>query len=79
MSGQKATPHVEHYDNGEVKLRGSHLDAEMHGHWEFFRRDGSMMRSGDFDGGKQVGTWRTHDRSGKVVKETSFPTAKPGR
>jgi antitoxin component YwqK of YwqJK toxin-antitoxin module len=79
MSAKKAAPHVEHYDNGEVKLRGSYLDGEMHGPWEFFRRDGSMMRSGTFDRGKQVGIWRTHDRSGRVVKETSFPKATPGR
>ena len=66
------TPHEERYDNGKVKLRGSHLDGEMHGEWEFFRRDGSIMRSGAFDRGKQVGTWRTYDRTGKVVKETEF-------
>jgi hypothetical protein len=30
------------------------------------------MRTGEFDRGKQVGTWRTLDRSGKVVKETDF-------
>ncbi len=66
------TPHEERYDNGAVKLRGSHLDGEMHGDWEFFRRDGSIMRSGAFARGKQVGTWRTYDRTGKVVKETEF-------
>ena len=69
----EAPPHVQYYDNGEIKLRGSHLGGEMHGHWEFFRRDGSMMRSGDFDRGRQVGLWRTYDRSGELVKEKSFP------
>jgi antitoxin component YwqK of YwqJK toxin-antitoxin module len=44
----------------------------MHGAWEFFRRDGSLMRSGEFELGKQVGTWKTFDRKGKVVKETDF-------
>jgi antitoxin component YwqK of YwqJK toxin-antitoxin module len=71
-NGEPGTPHEERYDNGTVKLRGSHLDGEMHGEWEFFRRDGSIMRSGAFDRGKQVGTWRTYDRTGKVVKETAF-------
>jgi hypothetical protein len=33
------------------------------------------MRSGSFDRGRQVGTWRTHDRTGAVVKETTFPDA----
>jgi antitoxin component YwqK of YwqJK toxin-antitoxin module len=65
-------PTIEHYANGGVKLRGAHLDGEMHGAWEFFRTDGSVMRSGDFDRGVQVGVWRTFDRSGRVVKETDF-------
>jgi hypothetical protein len=30
------------------------------------------MRTGGFDHGRQIGTWRTYDRSGTVVKETSF-------
>ena len=62
-----------HYANGNVKHRGEHLDGEMHGPWEFFRLDGSLMRAGSFDRGRQVGVWRTYDRSGKVVKETHFP------
>jgi len=66
-------PHEERYDNGEPKIRGAHLEGEMHGAWEFFRRDGSMMRAGSFDRGRQVGIWRTYDRSGNVVKETAFP------
>jgi antitoxin component YwqK of YwqJK toxin-antitoxin module len=60
------------YDNGNPKQRGLRLDGEMHGDWEFFRRDGSLMRSGSFDRGRQVGVWRTYDRSGSVVKETTF-------
>ncbi len=60
------------YANGNVKLRGANLDGHMHGHWEFFRTDGSLMRSGAFEHGRQVGVWRTYDRTGKVVKETDF-------
>ena len=68
-----AVAHEERYGDGKVKLRGAHLDGEMHGAWAFFRRDGSLMRAGTFDRGRQVGTWRTYDRSGAVVKETTFP------
>jgi antitoxin component YwqK of YwqJK toxin-antitoxin module len=68
----EATKDVAHYANGNVKFRGGHLDGEMHGKWEFFRADGSKMRSGAFDRGKQIGVWRTYDRAGKVVKETEF-------
>ncbi|MEK6190900.1 MAG: hypothetical protein AABM41_01085 [Chloroflexota bacterium] len=61
-----------HYANGRIKYTGFRLNGEMHGAWSFYRTDGSLMRSGAFDRGKEVGTWRTFDRSGTVVKETSF-------
>jgi antitoxin component YwqK of YwqJK toxin-antitoxin module len=66
-------PDIAHYDDGGVRYRGFQLDGQMHGAWEFFRKDGSLMRSGEFDRGQQVGTWRTFDRAGRVVKETHFP------
>ena len=73
MSETAAEPAIDHYPNGNVRFRGANLDGEMHGPWEFFRADGSLMRSGSFAHGRQVGTWRTFDRSGTVVKETRFP------
>jgi antitoxin component YwqK of YwqJK toxin-antitoxin module len=66
-------PAIDHYDNGEVPLRGANLDGKMHGAWEFFRRDGSQMRSGLFERGKQIGVWRTFDRAGNVIKQSKFP------
>jgi antitoxin component YwqK of YwqJK toxin-antitoxin module len=66
-------PEVAHYPNGGVKYRGANLDGTMHGPWEWFRTDGSVMRTGSFDRGRQVGVWRTWDRAGRVVKETTFP------
>jgi antitoxin component YwqK of YwqJK toxin-antitoxin module len=65
-------PAVDYYDNGKVRFRGANVDGQMHGPWEFFRRDGSLMRAGSFDHGRQVGVWRTYDRAGNVVKETTF-------
>jgi antitoxin component YwqK of YwqJK toxin-antitoxin module len=65
-------PDINYYADGGVRYRGSQLDGEMHGEWEFFRKDGSLMRSGRFELGKQVGVWRTFDRNGRVVKETDF-------
>jgi antitoxin component YwqK of YwqJK toxin-antitoxin module len=60
------------YDTGKVKITGWYLEGQMHGDWEWYRRDGSLMRTGVFDRGRQVGTWRTYDRVGRVVKETVF-------
>ena len=44
----------------------------MDGAWAFYRTDGSLMRSGSFERGRQIGVWQTFDRAGKLVKETDF-------
>jgi predicted amidohydrolase len=66
------SPDIARYANGQVKYRGGHLDGAMHGPWEWYRTDGTLMRTGQFARGRQVGTWRTLDRTGRVVKETDF-------
>jgi antitoxin component YwqK of YwqJK toxin-antitoxin module len=71
------TPDVALYDTGAVRYRGFQLDGQMHGAWEFMRKDGSLMRAGEFDRGEQVGLWRTFDRAGNVVKETDFGRGRP--
>jgi len=48
------------------------LDGVMVGYWEWFRVDGTRMRSGTFEGGEQTGEWTTYDRAGKVVKVTKM-------
>lgn len=63
---------IEYYKNGAIKFRGKLKGQEMHGKWEFFRLDGSLMRSGSFKEGKQIGIWKTFDAKGILVKETSF-------
>jgi antitoxin component YwqK of YwqJK toxin-antitoxin module len=63
------------YDNGLPRFKGEYSNGEMHGFWQFFRKDGSLMRSGNFDHGTQVGTWQTFDRTGALVKETKFKTS----
>ena len=69
---QSLEPAIDRYDNGKVRFRGANLNGQMHGDWAFYRRDGSLMRAGMFEHGRQVGIWRTHDRAGSVVRETDF-------
>jgi uncharacterized protein YdhG (YjbR/CyaY superfamily) len=58
------------YDNGRLQSKGGMRDGELHGDWAWYRKDGSLMRTGRFKLGAQVGTWRTFDRHGALVKET---------
>ena len=60
------------HDNGVIRSRGRYKGGKMHGKWEFFRRDGSVMRTGEFRDGAQVGIWVTRDKNGRKVKETRF-------
>jgi antitoxin component YwqK of YwqJK toxin-antitoxin module len=66
-------PVEHHHRDGSLWARGTLLDGAQHGYWEWFRVDGSRMRSGSFDRGTQVGEWTTYDPSGAVVKVTAFP------
>jgi antitoxin component YwqK of YwqJK toxin-antitoxin module len=72
----RLVPETVLYETGAVQSRGARLDRELHGAWEWFRLDGSLMRTGAFDRGRQVGTWRTFDRAGRMVKETDFKTGR---
>jgi len=69
--------HVEYHKDGSVWAKGRTLNGVPTGYWEWFRKDGTRMRSGTFEKGEQVGEWTTYDRSGKVVKVTIInPKAK---
>lgn len=61
-----------YYDNGVLASKGIYKEGKMHGKWEFFRRDGTVMRTGQFNGGVRVGMWRTWDKSAGIVKDTAF-------
>ena len=47
-------------------------DGELHGNWKWFRRDGTLLRTGRFSHGAQVGVWTTYDRDGEPTKTTRF-------
>ena len=65
-------PEITRYADGGILSRGFRLDGEMHGAWEFVRKDGSVMRTGEFDRGRQIGIWRMFDQTGRLVKETDL-------
>ncbi|HTL17835.1 MAG TPA: hypothetical protein VL793_11400 [Patescibacteria group bacterium] len=66
---------IERHKDGRVRAKGKMLNGLLSGYWEWFRADGSKMRSGYFDKGRQVGQWTTYDRKGKVVKLTRMKGA----
>ncbi len=65
-------PETHYHKDGSLRAKGWLQDGELDGYWEWFRKDGTRMRSGNFDKGKRVGEWTTYDAHGAVYKVTRF-------
>jgi antitoxin component YwqK of YwqJK toxin-antitoxin module len=53
---------IDRHKDGSIKAKGHMKDGELEGYWEWFRKDGTKMRSGYFENGRQVGgEWTTYD------------------
>ncbi|WP_309387806.1 hypothetical protein [Cerasicoccus frondis] len=64
---------IDYHKAGTIKARGMVTDdGELTGYWEWFRKDGTKLRSGHFDQGRQVGEWITYDAKGEPYKTTHF-------
>jgi antitoxin component YwqK of YwqJK toxin-antitoxin module len=59
-----------YHKDGSVRAKGWLCDGQLDGPWQWFRKDGTLMRSGTFDMGEQVGDWTTYDARGDVYKVT---------
>jgi len=66
------TEHVEYHKDGSVWAKGMKSNGVLTGYWEWFRRDGTKLRSGHFKKGEQVGEWITYDRKGQKYKVTNI-------
>jgi antitoxin component YwqK of YwqJK toxin-antitoxin module len=62
--------HIQRHRDGSLCAKGETVDGLAHGYWEWFRKDGSIMRSGWFEQGRQTGEWTTYDRTGRPHKVT---------
>ncbi len=72
------TLEVHRHKEGSIRARGRTLHGQPTGYWEWFRKDGTKLRSGTFDQGRQVGEWTTYDQSGAVYKVTRMKPSPPG-
>lgn len=70
--------HIHYHKNGSIWAKGQMAGDLCVGYWEWFRLDGTIMRSGHFENGQQTGQWTTYDKKGEVYKVTTIkpkPTA----
>lgn len=68
----KAKPFTKNHRDGSLWAKGQTLDGVPTGYWEWYRKDGTKLRSGTFRAGEQVGEWTTYDARGKVYKVTKM-------
>lgn len=61
-----------YHKDGSVRAKGWLRDGALDGYREWFRKDGTKLRSGHFDNGERVGEWTTYDAKGEVYKVTRF-------
>ena len=69
--------HIEYHKDGSVWAKGQTANGVYVGYWEWFRLDGTRMRSGHLENGEQAGEWTTYDKKGQIYKVTKIkPKAK---
>jgi len=66
---------IDRHKDGSIRAKGHTIDGVLTGYWEWFRKDGTKMRSGYFENSKQVGDWTTYDATGRVFKVTKMKEA----
>ena len=77
---KKPQQHTVYHRDGSIWGKGQILDGIPVGYWEWFRKEGTRMRSGTFDlDGAQTGEWTTYDRKGAVYKVSSMDRKKKGK
>ncbi|MBM3823844.1 MAG: hypothetical protein FJ404_13335 [Verrucomicrobia bacterium] len=76
MKKPRLKKHVEYHRDGSVWAKGTMAGDLPTGYWEWFRLDGTPMRSGHFELGVQTGEWTTYDKQEKVYKVTHIKPQK---
>jgi antitoxin component YwqK of YwqJK toxin-antitoxin module len=64
--------HIAYHKDGSIWAKGMMADGVPTEYWEWFRKDGTKMRSGHFENGQQIGEWITYDREGQEYKVTNM-------
>jgi antitoxin component YwqK of YwqJK toxin-antitoxin module len=57
MAKKKSMPqmHLHYHKDGSLWAKGQMLDGVIVGYWQWFRKDGTIMRSGSLENGEQIG------------------------
>src|SRR4051812_19239157 len=73
---ERSVERIERFKDGGVRARGHTIDGALTGYWEWYRKDGTKLRSGYFEAGAPVDEWTTYDANGEVYKVTAMRAPK---
>jgi antitoxin component YwqK of YwqJK toxin-antitoxin module len=76
MAKLRPVEHIQRHRDGSLWAKGQTIAGVPTGYWEWFRKDGAKLRSGQFENGEQIGEWTTYDKKGKVYKVTAMTPKK---
>ncbi|MGY1795745.1 hypothetical protein ACI796_17405 [Geodermatophilus sp. SYSU D00525] len=71
QAGSTEGLHEERHRDGSLRARGQVTGGQPDGYWEWFRLDGTGLRSGWFDRRPATGEWTTYDSSGTPYETTT--------
>ena len=77
MTAKQPKPFTKLHRDGSLWAKGQTLDDVPTGYWEWFRVDGTKLRSGYFINGEQSGEWTTYDANGSVYKVAQMKPKQP--
>ena len=78
MCNTEGIDFTQYHKDGSIWAKGKVVGKTPVGYWEFFRKDGTKMRSGSYRDGIQVGEWTTYDKTGAAYKVTDLKNGKKG-
>ena len=55
---ERPVEHIQYHRDGSIWAKGHMLDDQQTGYWEWFRKDGTKMRSGTFEKGCRIQSHR---------------------
>lgn len=62
---------IKYHADGASRWSKGKVDGDVPvGYWEWYRKDGTLKRSGHFNAGEPVGEWITYDQKGEPYKIT---------
>ena len=73
---KNGTCRVMNRKTGKLKLKKNYLDDLLHGEYVYFWDNGNVRFRGKFEHSQRVGIWRSFNKSGEIIFEEIFKTAK---